>query len=78
MVSFTIGLHGTSLSGFDYIRSHGFHLAQKPQKPSDKRHLWVIPAFVRIQRKMPVSENCRSRDDRTKIDQTKTGSSNDQ
>ena len=51
---------------------------QKQQKPSDKRHLRVIPAFVRIQRKTPSSENCRSRDDPSNIDQTKTGSSNNQ
>ena len=40
--------------------------------------LRVIPAFVRIQRKTPSSENCRSRDDSSNIDQTKTGSSNNQ
>ena len=46
------------------------------EKPSDRRHLRVIPAFVRIQRKTTASENCRSRDDPSNIDQTKTGSSN--
>ena len=48
------------------------------EKPSDRRHLRVIPTFVRIQRKTTASENCRSRDDQSKIDQTKTGSSNNQ
>ena len=65
-------LHGTSLHHKIQKKP------QKPQKPSDKRHLRVILAFVRIQRKTPASENCRSRDDPSNIDQTKTGSSNNQ